>query len=149
MGCDIHTVVQQRVDGHWRDLDIEVFYGRNYGAFAFLAGVRNYSAITPLSEPRGLPDDFFSSEYEADALDAHSESWFSGEELAAIDFSEVIEDRRYMKELRPGFFDGGATCEPGRGELLPLAEFLGPDYVADLKAIAQIPDSRVVFWFDN
>jgi hypothetical protein len=73
MGCDIHLIVQARRDGVWEDvvlnLDEEVEYdefndsfweSQSYATFALLADVRNDPAdgITPISTPRGLPDDF-------------------------------------------------------------------------------------------
>lgn len=67
MGTDIHGVFQ-RFDGeHWVDIPSEYDQGRHYQLFAVLAGVRNGTGfagiqtgevVTPISEPRGLPDDF-------------------------------------------------------------------------------------------
>lgn len=64
MGTDINGVVQERLvkarEGspfRWRNL-MEIEADRNYALFAALAGVRNYGNITPISEPRGLPEDF-------------------------------------------------------------------------------------------
>lgn len=149
MGCDIHTAVQVRKNGIWEDVDLRVFDGRHYGLFAFLANVRNYSAITPLDDPRGVPDDFDSEAYREWGCDAHSASWFSGAELGAIDFNQVIEDRRVTRQTAPNCFDGSCTCSPGNGNQMRLYEFLGAKYVNDIQAIAAIGDSRLVFWFDN
>ena len=34
-----------------------IYIGRCYSLFALLANVRNYAEITPISNPRGLPND--------------------------------------------------------------------------------------------
>lgn len=58
MGCDIHSVVQKRVNGEWVTYR-EGFSDRNYHAFALLAGVRNnFDDIVPISEERGFPKGF-------------------------------------------------------------------------------------------
>lgn len=75
MGTDIHPLVQRRVSGRWeRVQEPETdrprwesgLHARNYRVFAVLAGVRNgegfagiftHRPITPIAEPRGLPED--------------------------------------------------------------------------------------------
>lgn len=59
MGCDIHGVVQTRwKDGAaWRTRAM-IDRDRNYLLFSALAGVRGYDDSAPISEPRGLPNDF-------------------------------------------------------------------------------------------
>ncbi len=65
MGCDIHGVFQRKLpDGTWEDVKTEYECERDYTLFAILAGVRNSGYITPISEPRGLPDDFLTSSYQ-------------------------------------------------------------------------------------
>lgn len=69
MGTDIHGVFQRHdaSTGKWVDVPTKYEEGRHYQLFAVLAGVRNGSgfagvktgdAVEPISEPRGLPDDF-------------------------------------------------------------------------------------------
>jgi len=59
MGCDIHSHAERRnADGNWEYLaDIRPFNWRNYGLFGWLADVRNYSAIKPIADGRGVPED--------------------------------------------------------------------------------------------
>jgi hypothetical protein len=109
--------------------------------FAFLAGVRNFSRITPISLPRGLPADV--SEYVLDAYDSyddgydcHSASWLTLKELRDYDYTVKVNDAR------------------DNGREVTLREFIG-DWLFDEVTRLQehIPDSpeniRLVFWFDN
>lgn len=174
MGCDIHSRAEVRKDGKWeqvgyvfplddfdrdyykREFGNEPFTNRSYGLFAFLAGVRNYSGIEPISEPKGMPEDASLSvrvEAEDDAL--HSHSWLTLAELLAVDYDKEIWDRRYTKQTGPNFWDGGATAELHETELgtrETLREFLGERYFQTLevlKGLGLMHDVRVVFWFDN
>ena len=68
MGADIHTVVEvKRRNDTWEAIPDLKFYDGNrcYAVFAFLAGVRNYSAIEPISALRKFPKDIsdFAREY--------------------------------------------------------------------------------------
>jgi hypothetical protein len=170
MGCDITSYAETRgPDGTWSavgdvfpldEYDREVegkdhgphpFDWRSYSLFAWLAGVRNYSAITPLAEPRGLPGDL-SPEVRKEADDdiefgSFGWSWFTLAELLAVDYGAEVNDRRVTRNG-----DGGCTDESGEGERMPLREFLGADYFArlgDLTRLGNPEDVRVVFWFDN
>lgn len=67
MGCDIHGVFQAKRNGKWADIENPYDERRHYQLFAVLAGVRNGlgfagtptgGQVTPISEPRGFPDDF-------------------------------------------------------------------------------------------
>lgn len=117
MGCDIHFYVERRVDGRWVSADTwtpnkfytpgeddgerpfeiaheNYFYkDRNYALFAVLAGVRNRTNVTPIAEPRGLPDDVSDevrAESEAYTGDGHSHSWLTVAELDAHDWTRKI-----------------------------------------------------------
>lgn len=67
MGCDIHTIGQVRKNGQWTTVATNIANeNRNYDDFAILANVRNGYGFagsdtgegwTPISEPKGLPDD--------------------------------------------------------------------------------------------
>lgn len=110
MGADIHGVLQsrfKRVDGEWSGwIDEEEIYDtRHYLMFGYLAGVRNYSGVTPISEPRGLPEDFEmkEGEYEVDThtlwglevwMGDHSHSWLTLSEIRDHDYPD--EDREYL-----------------------------------------------------
>ena len=100
MGCDIHGVLQGRIEGGtWRSI-LEIEDTRNYAVFSALAGVRNYENIEPIAEPRGLPEDFDMKEamlvmrYGDDPyVGDHSFSWLSLDELET--WPRWIEEPRY------------------------------------------------------
>lgn len=154
MGCDIHAYGERRnADGKWTLIpDCTPFQHRNYSLFAWLADVRNYSAVTPISNPRGAPPDISESAklaLEDWSSDAHSVSWLSVEELLAVDYDQQIEDRRVTRQLAHNLWSGGCTAEPGEGKQRTLREFLGSDYFDDLEELKEDKAERVVFWFDN
>lgn len=137
MGCDIHLAVEVRKNGVWerrlpppeardpwyvkqaaeRDADkwakkrseVEWYHDRNYEVFAILAGVRNYNNVTPISEPRGLPDDvspevarlnYDHPEYDEDGDDVslgdHSHSWLTLAELLAYPWGTEVEEEGWI-----------------------------------------------------
>jgi hypothetical protein len=147
MGCDIHSIAEKRVNGKWEQLPFAPFDWRGYGMFGFLADVRNYSAVPPISKPRGLPDDF--TREEDDDLGDHSFSWLSVEELLAFDYDAVVEDRRYTRQEGPNYFNGGATAEPGQGKMMTWREFLGEGFFGDLEKLKEMGAERIVFGFDS
>lgn len=131
--------------------ETELLGDRNYGVFAFLAGVRNYGAIVPISKPRGLPKDVSSwVEEEADrwASDGHSRSWLSIDELLNFDYEQMTEDRRCTR-MKNGVLNGGCTCDPGEGEKMTYREYLGESFFEDLAELKKEGVDRIVFWFDN
>lgn len=146
MGTDIHSWA---IDKHgrvinsagvWEDSkqvspdygidDGEPFGQRNYSVFAFLAGVRNYSEITPISKMRGYPSDMTVDEDDLWYRHGHSESWLSIEELNKHDYDRLIVDERY----------GGRTTV--------LRDYLGVAFFHDLVELNRIDADRVVFCFD-
>lgn len=67
MGTDIHGIWQKKINEGWKDIPSEYTQDRHYQLFAVLAGVRNGygfagvqtgQPVTPIAEPKGLPDDF-------------------------------------------------------------------------------------------
>lgn len=159
MGCDIHIYTERKsADGYKRVEGVKFTEGpdpfdwRSYGMFGFLAGVRNYSDVTPIAELRGAPDDMSAetaSDYEAWFGDAHSASWLAVTELTAFDYDRMMEDRRVTVRRPSGVLDGGATAEAGGGQEMTYREFLGPAFFEDLKTLSETGADRVVFWFDN
>jgi hypothetical protein len=158
MGADIHSHVELKDEsGIWRVAEWESddkwaagpFDWRSYSLFGWLADVRNYSAVTPLDQPRGLPDDVntgLRTEFD-DFGDGHSASWFTVDELLAFDYDQQFEDRRVTRNG-----NGGVTAEPGEGEMTTYREFLGPAFFVDLdrlRALNEQAPTRIVFWFDN
>ena len=109
MGTDIHGVFQRlsAETGKWYDVPSDYEEQRHYQLFAVLAGVRNGTgfagvrtgdAVTPIAEPRGLPEDFslLDGEYHPTEREIrqpddpteiwmgdHSHSWLSGEEMVS------------------------------------------------------------------
>lgn len=159
MGCDIYIYTERRgADGYERvegarfSEGPDPFDWRCYGMFGFLAGVRNYSDVIPIAEPRGVPGDASSEvadEYDSLSSDAHSASWLSVSELVGFDYDRTMEDRRVTVRRASGVWDGGATAEPGRGRTMTYREFLGPLFFADLKVLSAAGADRIVFWFCN
>ena len=174
MGCDIHSFAEVRKDGIWekvenvfplddfdkkyynKDFGSEPFSHRSYGLFAWLADVRNYSDITPICEPKDIPDDvspLIAEEYESWEWDAHSASWLSVKEMLDVDYAVEIWDRRVVREVSPNHFSGGCLAEEGEGDHTTLNEFLeGTEYFETLdilKTLGDPEDVRVIFWFDN
>jgi len=171
MGCDIHSMAIDKngslieggrwADGadadpdmEWMEGEGEPFGWRNYSVFGFLAGVRNYSDVKPISAPRGLPVDVKAPDVDDfDWLGDHSHSWLSVAELEAFDYDALVEDRRYtgQKELPWGgtITSGACTAEPGNGKMMTWREFLGNDFFKDVAELRRIGADRVVFGFDN
>jgi hypothetical protein len=147
MGCDIHSYAEKKTDDGYEFLGFRPFDWRAYGMYAFLAGVRNYSAVTPLAERRGLPKDIselVAFAYEGWDSDAHSASWLSLDELTKFDYDKIMEDRRVMINN-----DGGCTAEVGGGQEMTYREFLAGDFFTDLEKLKELGADRIVFWFDN
>lgn len=148
MGCDIHATAERRIGGKWEEIpNLYPFDWRSYGMFAFLADVRNYSAIRPLAKPRGIPAD--SPNYTGDDDGHHSHSWLSVEELISFDYDQPIEDRRVTVQVSPNYWNGGATAEPGGGKMTTFREFLGPAFFDELTKLLDAGAERVVFDFDS
>lgn len=152
MGCDIHSYVEQLdAEGRWQNVDTAApFDWRSYSVFGFLADVRNYSAVTPIDEPRGLPDDLSPDVAEAWDYwrgDAHSATWLTVHELAAFDYDQEVNDRRITRNG-----DGGVTGSPEEGEVTTYRRFLGEAFDRDVERLRGLGDPervRVVLWFDN
>lgn len=152
MGCDIHTHAERKIgDKYERIADMEPFDWRSYGMFGFLAGVRNYSDITPLSPPRGLPGNLshdVAEDYESWQSDAHNASWLSVDELARFEYNQPMEDRRVIVQLAENLWSGAGTADAGGGEVTTYREFLGDAFFDDLEKLKAAGADRVVFWFD-
>jgi hypothetical protein len=152
MGCDIHVYAERKINGKYWSAGVPECLGyMSYRLFGFLAGVRNYSAVEPISLPRGIPEDaspLVKGEHEGWSCDAHNASWLSIEELAEFDYSKETEDRR-CSVTKGNFTDGGCTCEPGQGDKMSYEQFLGEDFVKAIQEMKEDGVDRIVFWFDN
>lgn len=153
MGTDITSFAERKVSDGWKLIpDVKPFDWRNYALYGWLADVRNYHAITPISPARGLPDDMspdVAREWGEGREWCYDASWLSIAELEAADYDTPIEDRRVTKEVYPGVFFGGETCEPGKGRSLPLRYLLSPAYFTELERLKSLGAERIVFWFGS
>jgi hypothetical protein len=154
MGCDIHSYAEKKnKDGAWERIsNYRFFEWRSYGVFGFLADVRNYSAVKPISKPRGLPKDISKevfTKYEMQKGDAHTASWLSVGELTSFNYEELMEDRRVAVQLAPRAYSGGETTEKGKGIKITFRQFLGEKFFDDLEKLKSSGAERLVFWFDN
>lgn len=152
MGCDIHSFAEKKEGGSWVSLDVEAFHRRSYGYFGWLAGVRNYSEMSPIASLRGVPDDAskaVTDQHSNMCGDAHSESWISLPELLGVDYEQIVEDRRCTVQTGERSWNGAATCAPGLGDKVVLREFLGSSFFEALDRLKQAGAERVIFWFDN
>lgn len=173
MGCDIHSYAEVRKNGKWEKVG-EVFplddfdkewqkkdFGdhpidwRDYSLYGWLADVRNYSCVDPISQPRGLPSDI-SQEVLQESNgwdgDGHSHSWLSLTELLSVDYEKVFWNRRVTKQVQQGWLDGAALADEGEGTHIALREHLSEAYFRVLEALKTLgnpDDVRIVFWFDN
>jgi hypothetical protein len=172
MGCDIHSFAEKKVNGKWERVEEKIFlegtepFGwRSYSMFAFLADVRNYDYCTPLSKPKGLPDDseFLNelSDYDISIThrlylegdyDYHSHSYLTLKELLDFDYDQDFWNRRVTKQIGPNSWDGAALAEEGEGEIISYRENLGEGFFKDLetlKTLGDLEEVRIVFYFDN
>lgn len=153
MGCDIETIAQRKNGDTWETIEgAHPFDWRSYRMFGFLADVRNYSDVPPISKPRGYPADFVDLDDRMSYLFAstyHSQSWLSVEELLAFDYDAPVENRRVTVQTGPNRWDHGATAESGGGEMTTWREFLGPDFFDDLAKLKADGAERIVFAFDS
>lgn len=153
MGCDIHSFAERKTENGYELIKgVRPFDWGAYGMYGFLAGVRNYSEVTPISQPRGFPDDAaWETREKRDEWhgDGHTHSWLSVEELSAFNYDAEMEDRRVTRQLAPNYFHGGCTCDPGEGKTMTYREFLGTEFFRDLEELRDAGADRIVFWFDN
>jgi len=153
MGCDIHSHAEQKTAGDYEKIPgLKPFNWRSYGMFGFLANVRNYSAVPPITERRGVPEDVsvkVAKDYEDRGSDTHSPSWLSVEELASFNYDAKMEDRRVTRQTGPNSWDCGATAEQGDGKEMTFREFLGDEFFVEIQKLKDVGVERIVFWFDN
>lgn len=147
MGADIHLYGEKKNDKGEYEALAEFFDMRSYRVFGFLADVRNYSAVKPIAECRGIPDDVsvdVKDLYKIWYGDAHSASWLTLDELLNFNYKETVEDRRCTIGN-----NGGCTAPEGEGKLTSYKDFLGEFYFNELEKLKEAGADRVVFWFDN
>lgn len=150
MGCDIHIWAEGKLPTHTITRLTSRDEPRIYNAFAFLAGVRNYADIKPLSEPRGIPQDCPANlrRYLLDSY-FHSHSWFTLAELNSVDYDKLVENRRYTAQIAPGVTSGALTAPEGSGVMVPLRHLVTGEYINLFKRLARKGYDRIIFAFDN
>lgn len=139
---------EKKVNCEWVELDFKPFSLGSYGIFGFLADVRNYSAVPPISKPRGIPKDSPAYEYLSEGCGTHSCSWLSIEELINFNYDIEIEDRRCVPQIGENMWSSRCTCDPGLGKKTTFRKFLGKLFFEDLKKLQEIGAERIVFCFE-
>lgn len=94
MGCDIHVILERKVEDRWQNVSIyrvtdvntiekiEPYSDRDYELFSVLAGVRGCQE--PLIYPRGFPDKMSGATWEIIEKwegDYHTPTWYDMYEL--------------------------------------------------------------------
>lgn len=127
MGCDIHTVIEQKVDGRWIGVSASdrmkgrpIYAQRDYAFFGQIANVRERGAHYPRNLPRDVSELAWHLYMEA-PTDHHSASHMPLDQFCEIHNQENPKDSRteYAVEDLTGIYSE-------KGEMY-----------------------RVVFWFDN
>lgn len=142
MGTDINGVVQTRWvrnpagQERWRSV-MEIEDGRNYALFAALANVRNYGDITPISEPRGLPEDFETDGDEVKLAYSGGKVWMGDHSYTWLTFEELLDWDGWDQEYSEGTL--GEYCQVFRKWL----EYLESKYSDGLYEV------RLVIGFDS
>lgn len=207
MGCDIHMYVEYKKDlpvkdsekreekwicgdyfklnpfeGLWEDESklekMELYGNRNYGLFATLAGVRDYTnSIIPVSEPKGMPDDccpYIKKSCEDWDSDGHNHSWLTLKEIKNYQANSPELPRtgllspddliKFDKEgVQPESWCQGTNMKgyerrewiEKNQTLVPLIDLLQKrakelmQYEFEEYDINNDEKIRIVFWFDN
>lgn len=166
MGCDIHMYVEHKdKDGSsWWSFGGRINPGRIYGMFAKLAGVRNSFGITPLFQPRGIPDDMGSEAFSDYTLYVTNKDEPDDDEVSKDKAAEWVKDG-YSKYYRDGKFvsspDWHSESWCNADELEQAINEVWKDkkngnetdYTVVLDMLRsferQGQQARAVFWFDN
>lgn len=103
MGCDIHLHIEIKLNGKWEHYGCPSI-DRNYRLFTKMAGIKNYTGITPIAQPKGLPEDltiitqFDAKDWEDDA---HDSSWLNKEEIVQLsDFLDILSKAEKKQSIR-------------------------------------------------
>lgn len=173
-------------DAHWEKIDaserdesrrlyhrlIPLWDDRCYSLFATLADVRNYSDITPICEPKGIPDDVckvVKDAYIDWELDAHSASYYTLKELKdfykdnkVIPHSGMVSPETFEKYNSDGT-KPSQWCQATSNTSYKFLQWEDENYALkdlvdrlekrarelDLWLPKDEENIRIVFWFDN
>jgi len=136
MGCDIHIHSEVKINGQWHHYSVGNV-ARNYELFAKMAGVKNCFNITPVSPPKGLPENISlvtKTSRDNTGGDGHHDSWLNIREINEIE--KWQDDNLFKHSLSE---DLGDLFGNSFGSFLDYRE----DYPEEIE------DVRWVFWFDN
>lgn len=180
VGCDIHLYIEKKVAGKgWRLVETpDIYNGRNYDLFGFLAGVRGDNQHF---DQKGFPDDAgpeLSEIREYYGSDGHSDSYLTLEELQTVDwesdtfmlpqygimdnvqwerFQESIKSGKPDYSLRYPYWQGGGDPKTSSYHKwkVPISIEFDDFYAQVIKELPILGDGckpsdiRIVFWFDN
>lgn len=139
MGCDIHFIVEEKIDNKWVGIlaTDKIVYNlrpagvhRNYEFFASLAGVRKEVGDSEEPYPKGLPGDV--SELAILCIDesngdAHSHSYCSGKEFCELfKKTSLFIEKKEEKDILGVYVKEFEDCR------FPASE-----------------DLRIIYYFDN
>lgn len=157
MGCDIHTITEQKYDDIWRAklLGEPIFNWRNYGLYGFLADTCNYSRVPYRIATEGWPYNISCEAInERSKWDGNAHSFYHvlASSLFAFNYDQTFENRRTTKTVG-NFTDGAHVTEPGEGKVVSYRDFLGVAYFKELERLkelhGQLHEIRVLMFFDN
>lgn len=142
MGYDIRAYAERQDElGVWQGAGGGQYFGyRDYELFGWLADVCNFSDVSPISEPRGIPPDvgaLVGAEILASGCRLRWPSWLTVSELTAFDYDNPIS------------LCGRVTRHSGQVEMLTYREFLGARFFRELDRAVESGAERLVFWFDG
>lgn len=163
MGCDIHLHTEVKIDydaiipgrergegektlprwEHYSQLHVP----RNYDLFARMAGVRNYSRIKCMVDPRGIPEDASGVtlyDWLRAQSDWHTPSWLNAKEIFELAEWCKVHIRADRERAILQHFDLEWECR---------SYFFGNGYAGFYEYPDERPvgivDVRFIFWFDN
>ena len=135
MSCDIHMQVEEQFDGEWLYApypEEEVYSMRNYFLFGLLAGVKGTERFF---YPKGFPLDSsveVANMYEYDKENFHTPNFLTFPEILRQDWHKTIIETVDGEDFE---FTFAQKCPEFWIKTVPL--------------LAQMGESRIVFWFDN
>lgn len=136
MGADIHGVLQGKVGSKWESF-YEIDDDRSYAVFSALAGVRNYNDVTPIAEPRGLPEGFSMDENESVTLRYSNQKIWTGEHSHSwLTLDEILNWDGWSQQL-----DNGTTLGDACEQFITWAKWA--------KMRMSYFGARIVFGFDS
>lgn len=150
---ELYTEGRFEVDDYYKEVMMEAadgeepysnvpFYWQDYRVFGFIAGVRNYSDITPIKIPEKPEKPSFTIRKHLKRNWVDVWQTLTVEELLSVNYLKMVEDRRYCQQVDKNLFFGGVTCLPGQGEKMSLSDFLGYSFMKHLSQLKEICDKE-------